>query len=486
MDASKIASFAVVGGSTTAAEVPKLAAFAVVGGQVEPIDWPDDETDTIELFTFTVSGTDLAWRYSTHLEPITRGSLTYLPEAITRSNVTRAINQPSSDLTIEVGDENEFALRLFDGLTSRPVDVLVEQWQYGALSAVTVFTGRTTGVSFDGPKATIACVPRHAVASRRKVPWQTFQAGCNWQWGSEGCGIDREVYVLGPYGLSTGAWSGVTVTLPSTHADGDLSNGWIERMVDGDRRFIEQNVGGVLTLQSPFPAVTDGESWLVYPGCRRTETDCATRYNNLVNFLGWSRLPAVNPFSRGAFYLQAAAPVVPPAGTTADLGGGYTLDLSPVTAALRVAGSYSGYRRTDVAIRFVEQGQAVLESIGSATLVSAPFVNRYISPRPCPPAVTSGLEIWFSSTGLAVGSIGDRISVALVSGFDAWLPLSSMQQAVVAIGTQGNGSGGNQGVVATATQIHIRVRRASTGLVLVEGDFSMNFSAMVGKPSGAA
>ena len=89
------------------------------------IDTSTDQGKPYELFEFTVPGTSLVWRYTTHTAPHAALGNDWLPEAIGRSNVTRAINQPSSDMTIEVSDENEFALKLFDGLTSRPVDVLI-------------------------------------------------------------------------------------------------------------------------------------------------------------------------------------------------------------------------------------------------------------------------------------------------------------------------------------------------------------------------
>jgi hypothetical protein len=447
--------------------------------------YPDADIDTIELFTFTVPGTVLVWRYSTHTASVTFGSNAYIPEAISRSNVTRTINQPSGDLTIDVGDENEFALKMFDGLTSRPIEVLVQQWQFGASTARTIFTGLTSGVSFDGPKATISCVPRYAVASRRKVPWQTFQAGCNWQLFSAGCTLDKASFVSGPYALASGAWSGAEVTITGTHADGDLSNGWIERVADGDRRFIEQNVGAVLTLQSQFPAVTNGESWLVYPGCRRTETECAGRYNNLAHFLGWSRLPAINPFSRGAFYLQGAATATPPSGTTADLGGGYSLDLSPAKSRIFIGSNYGNVGPVTVGLRFGMAGSCGM-LLGTSGAISSPFAGRYISPRPCPPTVTSGLEIELT-LGSLTSSSGD-VTAASGVGFGSWVPLTSDVTGTMSAtaGQAANPSGGARATVGAIYNVHVRIRRASTGIVLAEGDLSVGFSASVGAASSSS
>ena len=235
---------------------------------------------------FTVPDTTLVWRYCTDSAPYVFQGLTFIPEAITRSEVTRTIGELSSDVTVEAGDTNPFALQMLAGLSARPVDVLIQRVQRGATSADTVFTGKATSVSLDGPKAAINCVPRGAVASKRKIPWLTYQSGCNWQLFSAGCTLNRDSSLLGPYTLAASAFVGSVMTITGDHENGDLSNGYVERVADGDRRFIEQNVGEVLTLQGSFQNIVDGEQWKVYPGCRRTEADCTGRYNNLVHFLG--------------------------------------------------------------------------------------------------------------------------------------------------------------------------------------------------------
>jgi Phage conserved hypothetical protein BR0599 len=446
-----------------------------------------DSAKPVELYDFTIPGTALSWHYTTD----TRPDGIYIPEAISRSNVKRTLAEPSSDMTIEVGDENPFALQLMAGLTSRPVEVQVRQYHRGDGEMVNVFVGYAAGVSFDGPKATVTCLPRLAVASRRRVPWQTYQAGCNWQWSSPGCGVNRQTFKRGPYTLAAGVpganSQAVTVNnlimlIGGSHADGDLSNGWVERVSDGDTRFIEQNIGGTLTLQSPFPNPVIGESFVVYPGCRRTEEDCEKRFNNLVHFLGWPRLPTLNPFNRSAFYLAGAAaavPQAPPTTTVTDptTGSGYSLDLS--TQKVRVkfsSGGGTGVLRTNGVLTFSTDGFVRFQA-GPTT---AAFPVNFVNPRPCPASVTAGLDVFVESEGLGPlnpNPVGACTVSSIVSGFDAWLPLSANQSAIfeIALGSQQNAGGGANDIFYARRFVVVKIRVRATGVIVASGTLDVGF-----------
>jgi len=438
-----------------------------------------DRAKPIEKYYFSIGGTNRFWAYTTDTQP----DGIYIPEAISRSNVKRTLSEPSSDMTIEVGDENPFALELMAGLTSRPVSVTVQQVHRGDGEHVNVFTGYVAGVSFEGPKATITCLPRLAVASRRRVPWQTYQAGCNWQWSSVGCGVDKADFQRGPYtlvvnppimldGLATA--SGLTLRIGGAHADGDLSNGWVSRVSDGDTRFIEQNVGGLLTLQSPFPNYAAGETFVVYPGCRRTEEDCEKRFNNLVHFLGWPRLPTLNPFDRSAFYLAGAAaavPTAPPTTTVNDptTGTGYALDLSTQKVRLDV-----GYNeivlQVSVTILFTTDG--FVRANGTA------FPVNFISPHPCPASVTAGLDVYVDSAGLPSGG---------KTGFDQWLPLSSNTSSTfgfsLSSGTTNDGY--DRLAIYRIYKIAVKIRNRSTGVISAQGFLDVGVVGYVRSARGA-
>ena len=432
-----------------------------------------DSAAPVELFTFTIPGTTLAWRYCTDTEPWTFAPNTWVPEAIERSAVSRKLDETSSPMQVIVGDENPFALALLAGLTVRPVSVLVEQFHRtdAGLERIVIFTGNAAGVTFEGAKATITCLPRLAVADRRRVPWQTYQATCNWQWGSAQCGVNKETYKLGPYTLGPAAQVGTNLIIPGVHTTGDLSNGWVHRLADDDTRFIEQNIGGELVLEYPFRNISPaGEQFAVYPGCRRTETDCAGRYNNLPNYLGWSRLPAQNPFERSAFYLSTAAAPTPPVGTTADLGGGYTLSLVPATTMVRIDG-FPG-TLPDLTLNLTAGTDGFLR------FYSSPVGGSYINPRPAPASAVNDLDIWFTDPGAPPPPslvAPSYVSLTPTTGYGAWLPLTSAASASFTFRrVLQSGASWAYVVDRTATAaVHVRVRRRSTGLVLAEGTMTL-------------
>jgi hypothetical protein len=50
--------------------------------------------------------------------------------------------------------------------------------------------------------------------------------------------------------------------------------------------------GTTATLTSPFPFTpAAGDAFDIAPGCDKTQDDCSTKFNNLVNFAGTPYVP---------------------------------------------------------------------------------------------------------------------------------------------------------------------------------------------------
>ena len=62
-------------------------------------------------------------------------------------------------------------------------------------------------------------------------------------------------------------------------------------------RWITAHVGDTLTLSYPFKGMAPGETVSVFPGCDGLESTCRNKFNNVLNFSGFTRLPSKNPFS---------------------------------------------------------------------------------------------------------------------------------------------------------------------------------------------
>jgi len=178
----------------------------------------------------------------------------------------------------------------------------------------------------------ISCASRYAMVSKRRIAPTTYQAGCNLTWGSSRCGVNAELYRVDSTATASDQVGRVlTVAALSGYAVGHFNGGQV--VFGGTRRFVEKHAaGGALTLSYPLGGLTSAPAAVaVYPDCKKTESDCISRYNNLPNYLGWTHLPSINPYNRSAYYLEEAEVVAPPAGSTGDLPGypGYQITLAP-------------------------------------------------------------------------------------------------------------------------------------------------------------
>jgi uncharacterized phage protein (TIGR02218 family) len=205
---------------------------------------------------------------------------------------TQERNTSSLEITLPKSDP---VAALFIGpLPPNPVGIVVYRAQRQDLEFFVRFSGRVASADFDGALATLKCVSTEA-ALDRMVPGIVFQSQCNWLWGGTGCGQDPEDY------CEEGTVSAVSgfdlhVGLPVSHEDGYFRAGRV-RSTAGERRQITSHEGGHLTLNAPFKALAVGETVSLYPGCQRTEADCAAKFNNLIHFMGFPRMPSRNPFT---------------------------------------------------------------------------------------------------------------------------------------------------------------------------------------------
>ena len=443
-------------------------------------DLSTDAGAPIELYEFTVPGSTLAWRFTN--APSAEGD--YLPEAISHGDISQSAGNVGATTSIEVGDQNAVAVAMLAGLSSRPVQVVIREKHRGDTDdeEQQVFVGLVTGVSFSGAKATLACGSRYALVSKRRVPWLTFQAGCNWEWGGVGCGVNRNTYRVT---LSLTAANQTERTLTATAAasqdDGYYSGGWVERASTGETRFIEEHTGDQLLLALPWAELSGtAEDYYLFPGCQKTESYCASAFGNLNNYLGWPRLPSINPFNRSAFY-QTGVPDVPDPGDTDDTGTGYSLVLSDQTIDIEFGiGSELLYGYPiELGITFEPSvilvcwvngvGYALGAVYGSGVATGGVWLN------PKPPtddrAWLSGYEVSVLTPTLGYGSI------TAVDNIGNWMPANA---TAVFSATQN----------ATSSPVTMtfpcRVRDAGTGLVRVGANITVRATFFQGTSEGGA
>lgn len=234
------------------------------------------------------------WRYTSGDEPRTISIWSYAPEVITRSEIQQNQEMRSGEIKITLPLDNPVALLFRGFLPPRPVSVVIYRGHDGDPETVCSFTGIVSSCVF-GEDAQLTVVPEQN-AIKRTVPALTYQSQCPRALFSTGCGVGRETFrVLGLVSSVSGMQ--VHAAAFATKSDGYFNGGWLE--FGYELRAIASHVGDQVTLMDPIDSLPIGAQVFAYPGCQGTEADCAGRFGNLVNHLGFGRIPSRNPFGTG-------------------------------------------------------------------------------------------------------------------------------------------------------------------------------------------
>lgn len=133
----------------------------------------------------------------------------------------------------------------------------------------------------------------------KQFPYYTYQDTCVWRFGSVGCGVDTtsltttQTLVGSSIPIILYATSG---TLVRSYAPGQLERGRVTVLTglnSGQIRTVRVSTGDMLALSHTLPfAVSSGDTFSLYPGCRkRFNDDCTSKYNNAHRSLSFAWMP---------------------------------------------------------------------------------------------------------------------------------------------------------------------------------------------------
>jgi uncharacterized phage protein (TIGR02218 family) len=249
-----------------------------------------------ECFRFAV-GSD-TYLYTSSDGFVTIGGETYTPEPIRVSAPDFSQEDHAGTISVFVSRLNVVAQQFIAATPIAPVALVIYRAHEGEEGdPIVMFAGKVAGAKFDGSEAELICSPMSA-ALKRNVPRLLVQKECPWATYGVGCGLDRELFK--DTGVLT-AVSGYDLTADvfATRSDGWFSFGWIETL-NGIKRFVVGHVGNTVTLQTPFiPNVSPGDTVYAFAGDDHLEATCRTKFNNIANFAGHSRVPIDNPYAVG-------------------------------------------------------------------------------------------------------------------------------------------------------------------------------------------
>lgn len=253
----------------------------------------------IYLYKF-VNG-DVSYFYANVGSEQTLDDDNYIPAKIshTAPSITEDISK--SDVNITVAFDDPVA-RLY-GPFPPPAEtsVFIYKFYAGVTSPTLDWQGKIIRPEFDGPLAKLICVTTLSSLDTEGLP-ETHQNLCNAFLYDGRCPV-LAVNFRQPISVASISGNNVTVT-------GIVQiDGWFKRGTfaapNGDWRFIVEHVGGVLTLDNPFPAesLSVDDAADIYAGCDRLYQTCITKFGaetgNGDAFVGNPIVPKVNPHEYG-------------------------------------------------------------------------------------------------------------------------------------------------------------------------------------------
>lgn len=189
------------------------------------------------------------------------------------------------------------ALEFFGAPTDVTTSLTIKRMHRGMSinNAVVQWKGRVAGKTADEEQMEIVCQSIYATIKRMCLG-PKYELICRhplWSAAPQ-CRANQPAFrVDGTVTLITG---GITLNVPVAggYEDGWFKAGMIE--YEGLLRTIVSHAGAVITLSKYMPGLIAGMTIVMYPGCNKIETICKDKFNNVINFGGFSRMSPKNPF----------------------------------------------------------------------------------------------------------------------------------------------------------------------------------------------
>jgi uncharacterized phage protein (TIGR02218 family) len=250
--------------------------------------------EPVECYKFTQGNN--TWLYTSADREIVLPTVgTFTPTVITRDELDFSQEDTGETIDFTVPRSNPVAALFIGQLPSTPIGVTVYRAHRGdENSPIVIFSGKIIRCRFEESQAILAGASLMSILSR-VVPPLAMQTPCNHVLYSAGCGINP---TISRDAITVESVSGNDVVSPdfALRADGWFTGGRLEG-ANGETRFIVDHVGDTITLISSLSGLEAGDTPWAYWGCDHLEATCTSKFTNLDNYLGWSRIPSQNPFS---------------------------------------------------------------------------------------------------------------------------------------------------------------------------------------------
>ncbi|MBL4838370.1 MAG: DUF2163 domain-containing protein [Kordiimonadaceae bacterium] len=251
----------------------------------------------VRLYLFE-RGASTRWAYNSSDRDITYQGIDYLGRAISDDGI-RQSGQSSADALEVTGPATLDVAQLYRGAPpSDEISLTIRDLHYGEADALVRWSGSIGDVNFPAQdRCQIRCESLAASMAREglRLSWER---NCPHALGDRLCRVDMELYAVAGTVITLDGIS-VSATAWAGYPDGWFDGGWVQWPVGGgefDRRGIETQVGGLLTLLGGSDGIALADALTAYPGCLRTIAICQSKFANEDNYGGVPGLPGRSPF----------------------------------------------------------------------------------------------------------------------------------------------------------------------------------------------
>lgn len=238
---------------------------------------------TTELFEFLLDGT--YYRYTSGSITIDKGGNDFVPETIRRSPTVQTDDLVRANVQIVTVRDNPFVVAALASPQPATVTLFGE---YTGAAWATIWLGRCVGYQMRGAECTIATESLFTHLQRTAL-YPRYQLLCRHVLFDGGCGLTAATY---KYAGTVSVVDGTTITIPGLDGEvnGYYTGGYV-KFGSYDYRTITDHTGNDIEIYSTVPGLAASESADVYPGCDHTESECDTKFSNILNYGGFPWIP---------------------------------------------------------------------------------------------------------------------------------------------------------------------------------------------------
>jgi hypothetical protein len=238
-----------------------------------------------ELFEFNIDGQ--FYRYTNKVLSTIFNGNTYSPAIVSRGALQITDNVLKNSLNVKLPRTNDFARLLLNNFPE--TIVLFTLYRNGLV----YFQGQVLNASGSGLFIELEIASTYTKTTRPGIT-DKIQLTCRHVLYGTNCTVIKDTFgVAATISSVDSKGTGLTMVAIS-QPDNYFLNG--ELLYGTQRRSILKQVGTAIRISSGFNITPSGAVTL-YPGCDRKESTCLGKFNNLVNFGGFSRLPLKDPHS---------------------------------------------------------------------------------------------------------------------------------------------------------------------------------------------